>query len=461
MSLFQCDFLDRKAVRQIIVTLMVISVAVSDIAYYELHSPLRNAIFGFSVLVLVALLIGRCRLDVTPSVRLSSAVFVFYVSSAIVSSASVGFSHEAVDSLENYSHFLAGAFLLPFLVRLRPSYACLLVAVGMASFANGLYAIRELAEFGLEPQAAGSKGKAIPFGDISMLVAMLCILGGIYWSAIDRRRSLLLFGAAAFGLFAGIASQSRGGWLFFPVGIVVCALYLLQRHIGYRLRIGGAALAICAVLLFALSQIDLIGKRIESASGEITFMLSGGTATPDSTSLIDRRDMWRAALTAFAEHPLLGIGLSQMNGYFKEAYEAGLMSESVIRYNQGFGHTHAHNDYLHAAATRGLPGLISLVLMYGVPLWLSFGAARRSPNDDSYRAGAYSGVMLITAYMTFSLTDSVLHMKGTNGLFVILCCWTLVIFLADPRTRPLSECVSPRDATTPASNPASGPASRQ
>ncbi len=306
MSLFQCNFLDRKAVRQIVTILMVISVAVSGIVYYELHSPLRNAIFMFSVLVLVALFVGRCRLDATPSVRLLSAVFVFYVFGAAVSRAIVGFSREAIDSLENCSHFLAGAFLLPFLVRLRPSYACLLVAVGMASFANGLYAIWELAEFGFEHRAAGSKGKAIPFGGISMLVAMLSILGGVYWSSVDWCRSLLLFSAAAWGIFASIASATRGAWIFFPVGVAVCVVYLIQRHIGYRLRTGGAALAICAVLLFALSQTDPISERIETTSSEITVILSSGTDTPDATSIIERRDMWRAVLTAFTEHPPTG-----------------------------------------------------------------------------------------------------------------------------------------------------------
>jgi len=449
MSLFQCDFLDRKAVRQIIVTLMVISVGVWGIAYYELHSPLRNAVFAFSVLALVASFVGRCRPSATSSVWLVSAVFVFYVSSAII-----GFSREAIDSLENYSHFLAGAFLMPFLVRLRPSYACLLVAVGMASLANGLYAIWELAEFGFEHRAAGSKGKAIPFGDISMLVAMLSILGGIYWSAIDWRPSLLLFGAAAFGLFASVASQSRGGWIFFPVGMTVCILYLIRRYQGYHLLIGGISAVICTVLLFALSQTDLIGKRFDTTLTEIT-LVSNKTNIVGPTSLIERRDMWRAALAAFAERPLLGIGLGQMNGYFKSAHEAGLVSELVIQHNRGAGHTHAHSDYLHVAATRGLVGLISLTLMYGVPLWLSFGAARRSPSDDSYRASAYSGVMLIAAYMTFSLTDSVLHMKVTNGFFVILCCWTLAIFLADPRTRSASGCVMPPVPGMPGKSPSS------
>ncbi len=457
MSLFQCNFLDRKAVRQIVIILMVISVAVSGIAYYELHSPLRNAIFVFSVLVFV----GRCRLDVTSSVRLLSAVFVFYVFSAAVSSTIVGFSREAVDSLENYSHFLAGAFLMPFLVRLRPSYACLLVAVGMASFANGLYAIWELAEFGFEHRAAGSKGKAIPFGGISMLVAMLSILGGVYWSSVDWRRSFLLFSAAALGIFASIASGSRGAWIFFPVGVAVCVVYLIQRHIGYRLRISGAVLAICAVLVFALSQTDLIGKRVEATSSEITAMLSSGTDTPDATSLIERRDMWRAALTAFAERPLLGIGLGQMSGYFEAAHAAGLVSESIVDYKQsGYTHTHAHSDYFHTAATRGLLGLLSLALIYGVPLGLSFSAARRSPNDDAYRASAYSGVMLILAYMTFSLTDSVLHMNVTNGFFVMLCCWTLAIFVADPQIRSASGCVMPPAPGMPEKNPASGLASR-
>ena len=158
---------------------------------------------------------------------------------------------------------------------------------------------------------------------------------------------------------------------FFPVGVAVCVVYLIQRHTGYRLRIGGAALAICVVLLFALSQTGLISKRIETTSDEITVMLFSGAGTPDATSFIERGDMWRAALMAFAERSLLGIGLGQMSRYFKEAHAAGLVSDYVVQRNRGSGHTYAHSDYFHTAATRGLFGLISLALIYGVPLWLS------------------------------------------------------------------------------------------
>jgi len=310
---------------------------------------------------------------------------------------------------------------MPFLVRLRPSYTCLLVAVSMASFANGLYAIWELVEFGFEHRASGSKGKAMPFGEISMLVAMLSMLGGVYWSSVDWRRSLLLFGAAALGIFSSIASAIRGAWISFPIGATVCVVYLIQRHINYRFQIGGAALAICVVLLFALLQTDLTSKRIETTSSEITVMLFNGVDASDATSLFESRDMWRAALTTFTERPLLGIGFGQMDRYFKEAHAAGLVSKYVVRFKQS-SHTHAHSDYSHTAATRGLLGLMSLVLIYGVPLWLSFSAARRSPHNDSYRVSAYSGIMLILAYMTFSLTDSVLLINVTNGFFVMLCC---------------------------------------
>jgi len=47
-----------------------------------------------------------------------------------------------------------------------------------------------------------------------MLVAMLSMLGGVYWSSVDWRRSLLLFSAAALGIFASIASATCGAWIF-------------------------------------------------------------------------------------------------------------------------------------------------------------------------------------------------------------------------------------------------------
>lgn len=177
----------------------------------------------------------------------------------------------------------------------------------------------------------------------------------------------------------------------------------------------------------ALSQSQSVQSRFEAAFNEIETYTPGQTGQ-GGNSMGERFEMWRAAWSAFESHPWLGIGVGQLNGYFKSEAEQGHISRAIAEFDHGNGHTHAHDDYIHALATRGLLGLGSLLLLYLAPL-LVFVRAAGVAASAMDRGLAYAGILTILAYMQYSLTDSVLMMRITGGFFVLLVVWLLALNL--------------------------------
>lgn len=72
------------------------------------------------------------------------------------------------------------------------------------------------------------------------------------------------------------------------------------------------------------------------------------------TSNADRRDLWRANLEMFSDHPWIGIGWTQNEGRIFEYYEK-------LGIENKFG-GHAHNNYLQLLASTGLLGFVAYML---------------------------------------------------------------------------------------------------
>jgi O-antigen ligase len=428
--------------------LLVISTATVTVAYYQIHGPALHALMLIGLLWIIRRFRNRAGSDplaadrahaapfqLSPATALLSGVFLLYALLAVLSAATVGFNPDALNRLENFSYFLGGVWLLPFLVslRLRPDWFWL--AIGATALLSGLFAFWEVRTLGhavqiatgLDYRAGGSKGKAIPFGDIATLATVLSLLAAcVFFQA--RRRAAWLFVLAAFaGLYASLASGTRGAWIFFPTALIVIGIYLLQQFPAYRraILLGGLGLMLAGGI--ALVQSGQLQERLTSAVSEIQNYVPGDSVQAGN-SLGERFEMWRAAWMAFREHPLLGIGVGQLNGYFKQAAGQGLISSAIAEFDQGAGHTHAHNDYIHALATRGLLGLTSLLLLYFVPLAV-FARAAMFAQGHAARAPGYAGILTILGYMQFSLTDSILLMRITAGFFVLLCSWLLALTL--------------------------------
>lgn len=204
--------------------------------------------------------------------------------------------------------------------------------------------------------------------------------------------------AIGLGLYAAVLTQSRGPLLAFVPALGLLALLHAQRSGRWRsglLLIAGAGLGL---VLATWSTHDEIAARFAAIGPEIASFDHQRQATG---AVRERMEMWRTATRAVGEHPLAGIGIGQFGDYAQDEIEAGRSNHSIARYNQ------PHNEYVEAAATGGIPGLLVLLAIFLVPL--RFFARRVRASAEAVVLPARAGLAIITLYLLCALTDSVFY----------------------------------------------------
>lgn len=281
-------------------------------------------------------------------------------------------------------------------------------AIGAGSWAGWQKLIEDVVR-------AGGYTHLIQFGNLSMLMGVLC-LAGLGWAYVQPRRLpwLLLLGLGAlFGIMGSLFSGSRGGWIGFPLILLV-----LYRGYGRDLShyVNAAILSIVlggALLVYLLPQTG-VQPRVQAAFHDVEqYFVHDNPAT----SVGMRFEMWKGATQLIMEKPLTGWG---DNGYRERKQE--LVSEGVLHHAiMQFGH--AHNDFLDAFAKRGLIGLAVLLALYLVPLRL-FARQVRAQNYE-LRSLAVAGVLLPVAYIDFGLSQ--VFMAHNSGV-MMYAFWLAVLW---------------------------------
>lgn len=262
---------------------------------------------------------------------------------------------------------------------------------------------------------------AIPFGNLSLLLATISIVAFLVRRGHIRntrewlKRGLFLL-AAVSGLMASILSGTRGSWIVFPVLLWLLYLAFWESLPARRLVPIGAAVA---VVIIGASLLPTTGvqERVAEAVDNLEEYAEGDTYS----SLGIRLEMWRAGAHLFSEKPLLGWGEGRLEERRDQWVAEGLYNRGISRYDQ------LHNDMIDTAARRGLVGLASLLLLYGVPIVL-FSKHLRRRKDLQGRALAVSGLIVVVAFIGFGLTQSLLRdVRGLSGfLGMLTACWCLL-----------------------------------
>jgi O-antigen ligase len=345
-------------------------------------------------------------------VALISVLILYFLASTMTNLA-----HAA--QLREYDSPARFLLAIPVLLLLRvfppmPRFFWSGVAIG-AIFA-GLHGAWQI--FSTNELRAAGHTNPIQFGNISLLLGILC-LAGLGWAASQRRSVywyVLMSCGICMGLLGSLLSGSRGSWISLLVALPVA-------YFGHGGLLNKRHMAVCVafvLLLFGVLKAlpeSPVETRIKLAVTEMQEYSHSGTST---TSVGARLEMWRAGLLLIQERPLLGWGKA---GYLQE--QANLVQAGKIRLVPG-EHNHLHNEYLDALVKRGLLGLAALLALYLVPLVLF---ARRVRGDNrAARPYAVAGVLLIVSYMTFGLTQSFLtHNNGVMMLvFMLVTLWSLL-----------------------------------
>ena len=291
--------------------------------------------------------------------------------------------------------------------------------VGANLAAYGAFSVAIYERFILNAERAGWGEHPIMFGNISMMLGLLCAAGGFCFLA---KKQYLLVGLSLIGFSAGVLasflSGSRGGWIAVPL-IILFMLLNSRDLLGKK-----ALVSICVVgSLSVLSIVSLpslnVGNRLMEAAQDIEEYVDG-----DHDSSIGKRfEMWEAAILMFESSPLTGVGAYGSKDFKQNLADNGVILQKTVKFD------HAHNEYLNALSLTGIIGFLALMAAYLVPLRLFLRKMREYKNNWNVKAYAMAGALVPMSYMDFALSQSMF----SHNIGVMMYVFPIVFFWAAVR----------------------------
>jgi O-antigen ligase len=326
---------------------------------------------------------------------------------------------------DTFSRFLLAIPALFLLLHYPPKPVFVWSGIICGASSSGIYAIVQVVLFDHD-RAMGSTNP-IQYGNICMLLAVLCLCG-LIWAWQQQRRYLWLSictTAAILGIIGALLTGSRGSWLGLPVSAIILLIYL-TKHIPAKTLRGLVVIVSLVPGIIVLAPDNPVQQRIHIAGEEVQQYL---THRDTSTSIGTRFEMWRSAMLLIPEHPFIGWGKQGYQQKTIELVNEGKVGATLMQ------HSHLHNDYIDATVKHGVIGLATVLLLY-VGFLLLFCRLLRA--TQTINAFAMAGILLIVNYILFGLTQAFL--THNNG--VMLFAFSSIVLWACARQTILSEARS-------------------
>jgi len=249
---------------------------------------------------------------------------------------------------------------------------------------------------------------AIEFAMVLLVLSLLAWIRVLFASG-NRLETGLHLAGAVFAMYGALLTQSRGPLLaFVPALLLLLLLYARRtRHWRRALLLLGAIIA--GSVLAGASVHEVLLHRLAAVGPEVATYNHRDDA---KGAVRERLEMWRTASHAFLAHPLAGVGTDQFGVYARQQIAAGHANPVIAKYD------HPHNEYLDAAATGGLPGLLVLLLIFSVPF--GYFARHLRYGGEAVMAPALAGLVVVGMYALCSLTDNVFYRTMPHSMYFFL-----------------------------------------
>jgi O-antigen ligase len=259
----------------------------------------------------------------------------------------------------------------------------------------------------------GGDWGAIEFAMVMLTLSLISMLQVLYPAGGHQARRRLetgLHGAAAvFGMYGALLTQSRGPLLAFVPVLLLLLLIYARRTRRWRQSLLLIGAIVVGGVLAGVSVHGVVVSRLAAVQSEVS---SYDHQTLATGAVRERLEMWRTARQAFLDHPLAGVGIDQFGVYVRQQVATGHANSAIEKYE------HPHSEYLEAAATGGVPGLLVLLLIFGLPLGYFVRHLRHT--DSSVTILANAGVAVVGMYALCGLSDNVFYRAMPHSLYFFL-----------------------------------------
>jgi len=208
-----------------------------------------------------------------------------------------------------------------------------------------------------------------------------------------------------------VLSYTRAAWLsLIAAGVIWLILKL-------KIKWPVVALGVVSVLVVLAASWGQIMASFEKnsavSSDDFSEHVSSMSNVSSDASNLERINRWKSALRMFSERPVVGWGPgTYMFAYapFQKPWE-----KTIISTNAG-DMGNAHSEYIGPLAESGVPGLLTVLLLFGTILIFGFKVYQKTPNGNQKELVLMAVLGLIT-YMTHGVLNNFLDMDKASAPF--------------------------------------------
>ena len=257
-------------------------------------------------------------------------------------------------------------------------------------------------DLGMHRAGGGTSGLIATFGDIGLMLGVLTIaLFQPQWRVQKRWLLLALFGLFC-GVFASLASGTKGGWISLP--LLVWVMVDLMDNPTYKKHFAVlAAFVLAAVLVWWF--VPFIAQRVNVIPTAIYEYFVNGHIVDGSAGM--RLALWHTAALIFWENPLFGTGPGSFNIQKAALVEKGLISP--LTRNMG-----PHSQLLNSLYEQGVVGAL---MVYSIYVAFIFHCHSHLINN---KALATSGILLAVGFIDFGITEVIWDINNAGVFFTVM-----------------------------------------
>ena len=232
----------------------------------------------------------------------------------------------------------------------------------------------------------------VPFG-------FLLFISKQEYTRSTRLLAGLMFAVLLIGL---VLCYSRAAWLSVFAALIVLAILLLKIKFKYIIyTIIGLVIVFFSLKTEILQRLE--ENKQQSSSTFAEHVQSMSNITTDASNL-ERLNRWSAALRLFKERPVVGWG----PGTYQFVYGPYQYSYEKTRISTNAGDKgDAHSEYLGPLSEMGIPGLLSVLFLFGTIIYTGVKVYQYAQNRwTKYLAGAI--LLSFVTYMTHGFLNNFL-----------------------------------------------------
>jgi O-antigen ligase len=267
----------------------------------------------------------------------------------------------------------------------------------------GSYGIYQKQVLGFGRAAGGTSGLIAAFGDISLILGVMCVaLIQPYWRN-SKGWLLIAFLGLSLGVVGSLMSGTKGGWISMPI---LCWLVvdLLEKPTYLKRFIVLISFVLLAVIVWY--YVPFIEQRMSVIVPAIDEYFVNGKVADGSAGI--RLALWHAATLIFIDNPLFGTGPGTYYIEKLEYINAGLIPSEAA------GFTGPHSQLFESLFESGIFGPIMVYSIYFSFIW----HCRKHFNQN--KALSSAGVLMAAGFIDFGMVEVIWDINNAGVFYTVM-----------------------------------------